>query len=145
VPRPANRTTDPYQLAVRLIGFRAHSEAELRQKLLRRGCAPDDVDAALGRLRGYGYLDDAAFARGLVARRAAGRGAALIAAELAAKGIDREVAADALSGVDRDQQLQAASRLAARSAGLEPERLAARLQRRGFPAEVIREVVAGLT
>jgi regulatory protein len=129
---------DPYQLAIRLIGPRAHSEAELRRKLVRRGCEQADVDATVGRLRGQGYLDDDAYARGLVARRSGGRGATLIAAELKARGIDREVAERALSELDRDRQLEAARRLVERSAGLEPPRLAARMQRRGFAAEIIR-------
>jgi regulatory protein len=102
------------------------------------------VEAALGRLRDQGYLDDVAYARALVARRSAGRGAALIAAELAAKGIDRELAHDALGDLDRRQQVEAARRLVERSPGLEPRRLAARMQRRGFPFEIIREVVASL-
>ena len=133
---------DPYQLAVRVIGLRAHSEAELRQKLLRRGCEPDAVEATLTRLRGQGYLDDDAYARGLVARRSAGRGATPIAAELTARGIHREGAERALRELDRDRQLDAARRLVERSAGVEPDRLAARMQRRGFAAEIIRAALA---
>jgi regulatory protein len=144
VLRPRASTTDPYQLAVGLIGFRAHSEAELRRKLLRRGCEPDGVEATLGRLRRQGYLNDEAYARGLVARRSGARGARLIAAELAAKGIDRDLAGEALGELDRRQQLEVARRLAERSSGLEPRRVAARMQRRGFAAEIIREVIAGL-
>ena len=117
---------------------------ELRRKLLQRGCEPGDVEAALRRLRSLGYLDDAAYARGLVARRSAGRGTTLIAAELAAKGIGRELAAEALREVDRRQQVEAARRLVERSPGLAPQRLAARLQRRGFAADLIREVITGL-
>jgi regulatory protein len=144
VPRPRVGAPDPYQLAIRLVGFRAHSEAELRQKLLRRGCEPADVEATLERLRGQGYLDDDAYARSLVARRSAGRGTVLIAAELAARGIHRDLAAVALGELDRGQQVEAARRLVERSPGLEPRRLAARMQRKGFAAEIIREVFAGL-
>jgi regulatory protein len=133
---------DPYQLGVRLLGFRAHSEAEVRQKLLRRGCEPDRVEATLSRLRGEGCLDDDAYARGLVARRSTGRGATLIAAELTARGVHREVAERALRELGRDRQVEAARRLVERSAGLEPRRLAARMQRRGFAAEVIRAAMA---
>ena len=124
--------------------MRAHSEAELRLKLLRRGCEPGDVRAALGRLSRQGYLDDEAYARALVARRSSGRGATLIAAELAAKGIDRDLAACALGDLDRRQQVESARRLVERWPGLEPRRLAARMQRRGFAADVIREVAGDL-
>jgi regulatory protein len=133
---------DPYQRAVRLLGFRAHSEADLRQKLLRRGCEADGVEATLTRLRGEGYLDDDAYARDLAARRSAGRGSALIAAELTARGVHREVAERALRELGRDRQVETARRLVERSAGLEPNRLAARMQRKGFAAEVIRAAMA---
>jgi regulatory protein len=140
VPRPQG-AADPYQLGLRIVGLRAHSEAELRRKLLRRGCPGVGVDAALRRLRGQGYLDDAAYARGLVARRSADRGPTVIAAELAAKGIDRHIAAGVLGELDRSGQLEAARRLVARSPGLDPRRLAARMQRRGFTVEVIRDAL----
>lgn len=113
----------------------------MRQKLSRRGHGPDEVDAAVRRLREHGYLDDGAFARALVERRAAGRGEALIAAELAAKGIDRELSEEALAHLGHVQQVEAARALARRSPGLDAGRLAGRLARRGFAPEVIDEVV----
>jgi regulatory protein len=144
--RADGRPADAYQLALRLVGVRAHSEAELRRKLLRRGCPRADAEAAVDRLREQGYLDDRAYAAALVERRAAGRGEALIAAELAAKGIGRDLAADALDELSRARQLEAARRLAgslARTAPtLDPHRLAARLHRRGFRPEIVREALA---
>jgi len=142
--RPRTGAVDPYQIGVRLIGFRAHSEAELRRKLLRRGCPEEKVEAALQRLRSQGYLDDDAYARGLVARRAVDRGPAMIAAELASKGVDRHLAAGALGELDRQRQVEAARRLVARFPALDPRRLAARMQRRGFAIEVIRDVLPDL-
>jgi regulatory protein len=144
VPRPRAGATDPHQVALRLIGLRAHSEAELRRKLAARGFAEEAVEAAVRRLRGQGYLDDDAYARNLVARRSGDRGAALIAAELAARGIDRHLAAGALGDLDRRQQLEAARRLVRRSPGLDPQRLAARMQRRGFAHDVIRDAIPDL-
>jgi regulatory protein len=133
---------EAYEIGVRLVAIRAHSEAELRRKLLRRGCEPDDVDGAMVRMRSRGYLDDEAYARSLVRRRSVARGPALIAAELAAKGVDRETTSAALSELDRDGQLAAARRLAAALSGLAPARLSARLQRRGFEAAVVRRVLS---
>jgi regulatory protein len=127
-----------------VLAGRPHSVAELRRKLLSRGCDAPAVETALERLSGLGYLDDAAFARSLVARRSEGRGRALIAAELGARGVDREVAERALGELGRDEQLAAARRLARRSPTDDPRRLAARLQRRGFAPDVIREVVGPL-
>ncbi len=91
--------------------------------------------------RQLGYLDDAAFAQVLVGHRSRSRGPAVIAAELAAKGIDRELARDALGRVDRGAQVAAARKLAARAGMEDRQRMAARLTRRGFPPEVVREAL----
>ena len=47
---------------LRLLARRAHSRAELRQKLSRRGYEPGEVAAAMGRLDELAYLDDGAYA-----------------------------------------------------------------------------------
>jgi regulatory protein len=129
---------DAFDAAIRLLGVRPHGEVELRRKLARRGCPSEQIEEALERARRLGYLDDGAFARALVAHRAGGRGAAMIAAELAARGVDREVAAEALAEVSEADQVAAARRLAARAPTEDRRRLAARLQRRGFASDVIR-------
>ncbi len=126
-------------VALRLLGVRAHSRSELRSKLRRKGCAPDAIEAAVERLAGQGYLDDAAFAESLVSRRSASRGPGAIAGELAAKGIDRETARAALAGTDREAQLEAALRLAGRAGSRDSRVLAGRLIRRGFDWDVVRE------
>jgi len=139
-------TGTAYDAGIRLLARRAHSRAELRQKLARRGFERGDVDATIVRLAEMGYLDDAAFARGLVRRRSGSRGALALSAELAAKGIDREGTAAALAGLDEDAQLAAATRLAERLYAARPspgyremlDSVGAKLARRGFPAGVVR-------
>jgi len=131
---------------VRLLARRAHSRAELRQKLVRKGFDPEDVAAALGRLAERGYLDDEAFARGLVRRRSVTRGPLALAAELSAKGIDRAGTAAALAGFDPEAQLAAATALAERLYAARPlpgyretlDRVGSKLMRRGFSAGVVR-------
>jgi regulatory protein len=149
--RPAEeQATSPeaaFEVGIRLLGLRAHSRRELAVKLARRGFTEAAAEPALERLAGLGYLDDAAYARALVRRRASGRGRALIAAELAAKGVSREVTGAALEDLDRATQLDAATRLGRRLAGsLEFDsaaaaRLVRRLLRRGFPASVAVQAV----
>src|SRR5439155_8253903 len=119
---------------------RPHSEAELRRKLAYRGCGPDDVELAVARMRALGYLDDAAFARSLVAWRARRRGPALIAAELASRGVSRELAQAAVAELEREDQLAAAGRLV-RGGRDDPRQAAARLRRSGFAPDVIRAVL----
>jgi regulatory protein len=130
-----------FDAALRLLTLRAHSELELRQKLGRRQFPKDEIDSAVERARQLGYVDDAEFARALAAHRARTRGPALIAAELASKGIDRDAAREALATVHRDELVAAARRLAARDAGADRRVVMARLLRRGFPGEIVREVV----
>ena len=106
--------------------------------------AADDVQAALARLRERGYLDDAAYARALVRRRAESRGARAIGAELFAKGIGREVAGVALASLDREAELEAAERLVRRfGRGLAGNELlqsvGPKLLRRGFAPHLVRE------
>jgi regulatory protein len=142
MPPSRNRPPpDAFDLAVRLLGLRPHSELELRQKLRRKGCGTAAIDDALARARRLGYLDDASFARALVAHRSRTRGPAVVAAELAAKGINRGLARDALGVVDHASQVEAARRLASRSSHADREVVAARLLRRGFATNVIREAL----
>jgi regulatory protein len=142
--RAPRAAPDAFETALRLLTQRAHSEAELRRKLARRGCPADDVERAVVRARGLGYLDDAAFARTLAGERARTRGPGLIARELAAKGVDRAVVRDAVGAVQREDVVAAARRLAQRgtAAGADRRLVAARLLRRGFPGDVVREALA---
>lgn len=132
---------DAFEAALRLLTARPHSELELRRKLGRRRCPPADIDRAVTRVRALGYLDDAAYAKALAARRARTRGPALIAAELAAKGVGREMAREAVGGVARDDLVAAARRLAARATNADRRLVMARLLRRGYPADVVREAM----
>lgn len=143
MPASRDEPPDAFAAALRLLSGRPHGELELRRKLARRGCPPEEVERALARARDLGYLDDAAFAVGLAARRARTRGPALIAAELAARGVQRDVVRSAVGGVRRDDLVAAARRLADRGArgGADRRTVAARLLRRGFPGDVVREAL----
>ncbi len=142
-PRSEGAPPDAFEAALRLLTSRAHSERELRQKLARRRCPPTEIDRAVAKVRRLGYLDDAAFARALTAERTRTRGPALIARELTAKGIGREVVQAAVSEVSREAVVAAARRLAKKGveAGADRQVVAARLLRRGFPSDVVRETV----
>jgi regulatory protein len=136
--RTSQAPPDAFDAAIRLLALRPHGEVELRRKLAHRRCPAEQVDEAMARVRRLGYLDDAAFARSLVAHRSGARGTALIAAELAARGVGRDLADEALAAVSEADQVATARRLAARTPTADRRALAGRLQRRGFPADVIR-------
>jgi regulatory protein len=86
--------------AHRLLGHRARSRRELRDRLLAKGHAEQGVAATLDALRRDGLLDDAAFARSFVAdkRRLSGWGAERIRRGLQALGVDGADIEAALGG-----------------------------------------------
>ena len=57
--------------ALKLLGGRAQSAGELREKLRRRAARADDVEEILSRLKEHRYLDDRRFAEGFAASRLA--------------------------------------------------------------------------
>ncbi len=136
-----------FDAGVRLLARRAHSRAELGRKLVRRGYEAADVESALRRLSQGGYLDDSAFADGLVRRRSVTRGPLALSAELAARGVERGLADAAVSRLTPENQLEMATRLAERLYGSGPrlayremlDRVGSKLVRRGFAPGIVRE------
>ena len=126
--------------------MRAHSCVELRRKLGRRGYTSEEIDSAMIRLRELGYLNDLAFAEGLVRHRSASRGPRALSAELAARGVDRAQADAAVAGFDAEAQLESATRLAERlyasKQSLEYREMlngiGSKLLRRGFSSTIVR-------
>jgi regulatory protein len=136
---------------MRLLSYRPRSEAELRQRLARRGAPADLADEAISRLRELGLVDDAAFARAWVEGRSrlSPRSRRLLRRELQAKGIEGEAAREALVPLDdEDAALRAAERRAGAMRGLPyPEfrrRLGDFLRRRGFDPATVRRTAERL-
>ena len=137
--------------ALRLLSYRPRSEAELRQRLARRGTPPPIVDETIARLRHSALLDDEAFAHSWVDNRdqTSPRSRRLLAAELRAKGVDTHTMRQSLDALDDDDAAyRAASRRARSLAALSyPDfrrRLGDFLLRRGFGYETARSTVARL-
>jgi regulatory protein len=96
--------------AMRLLSLRARTSCELRQKLLRAGFPPDEVDQAVAECEKRHYLDDRLFAEdctGLWLER--GHGARSIRCKLRQKGIGAETAAAALGQLE-EREPEAACR-----------------------------------
>jgi regulatory protein len=151
----AGEAEKAHEAALRLLAARPRSVRGMRQRLWRKGFAPDAVSEAVGRLEAAGLLDDAEFARSYARARAQrGYGPARILAELARSGVERRVAEDAVgeAGSHDDQtRLEQVRALAAkRSAQLlhlpvetRVRRVAAYLARRGYRGgDVLRAVRA---
>ena len=130
---------------------RARSRSDLAARLAQRD-VPDEIAARLlDRFEEVGLVDDAAFARGWVEQRQAGRGLArrALAQELRRKGIDDEVAREALDEIDPDDEVEAARTLVRRRLrtvrDLDQEvavrRLSGMLARKGYLPSVAFRVV----
>lgn len=141
-----------YRTALRSIERRSFARADLGRRLLRKGHAPEAVEAALARAAEHGLLDDAAFAVNYVETRSArGRGPLRLTRDLRAMGVergivDRTVAAHvhASEGAG-DLPLALASKRAAQLRDLprhvKRRRVLAYLARRGYSGRDITELV----
>lgn len=85
---------DPYVYGLAALGRRELTERQLRDRLARRGCDADAVEAALSRLKRDGLLDDARAARAFARTesRIKHRGPQRIRRSLEQMGLDRQAA-----------------------------------------------------
>ena len=144
----AGGPADATARALRLLARREHSDRELRRKLAERGVSDADAGAALAALKARNWQSDERFAQSLVRRRLeAGYGPNVIAFELAQHGIGRADAAALLAEYDWSERAREALRRRARAGKADPaerRKLAAFLERRGFPATAIRAALGAL-
>ena len=136
--------------ALRLLGYRGRSEAEVRRRLAPR-YSVQTIERVITSLTEQGYLDDAAFAAQWRSNRERRRprGKSLLRLELRGKGIPEETIREALEDFEGlGNAYRAGQSLASRLAGEEftkfRQRLWSFLQRRGFEGSVIRETVQTL-
>jgi regulatory protein len=143
-----------YDRALRFLGFRPRSQAEVRRNLLAAGLEAELVEATLAHLAEQGYLNDAEFARFWVENRQQFRpkGSQALRGELRQRGVAAETIEAALVDLDPEAgAYEAGHPRAARLAALaqtDPAAFSRKLTdfllRRGFEYEVVRETVARL-
>ena len=135
--------------ALKLLGHRARSEAEIRRRLEAKGFAAEEIDAAIARLKDLRFLDDPAFAvaKAGTLLKDERKGPRLAVARLEAVGIDERQAETAVEAAregatERELVLRALEKRRPRvdAASPRPERIkAARwLAGRGFCEEAVR-------
>lgn len=130
--------------ALRYLSPRPRSVWEVRQRLQRRGLAPEDIEVVISRLRELRYLDDDSFAAFWIENRESfqPRGRRLLAQELRLRGVDTQAIEERLSAVDEEDGAMRAARKKAQGlsgAGYDvfSARVGSFLQRRGFSYDVI--------
>ena len=146
-----------YAAALRILGHRFNSVAELRLKLRAKKFEAEVIDQTIEKLRGEKWLDDERFAGAFVRTRQMKKiGPRRITRELAAAGVDRDVARQAVAqnaDEERDREAlvalyQKRSRLLIRRHGPEfletaegRKKLAAYLLNQGYDAALVQSVV----
>ena len=137
--------------ATRYLGYRPHSEAEIRHKLQRRGFEDKNIEATLPKLKEMGLVDDAAFAQFWKENRESfsPRSQWLTKSELRRKGVASEIIDGMVTSVDDGESayraaLSKARRLPDTDYQTFRRRLGEFLRRRGFSYEVIQHTVEQL-
>jgi len=102
-----------YVDGLKMLAVRELSEAQVRQRLAQRGHAPDDIDAAVARLREERAIDDARAAEAIARVESAlkHRGKLRIRLQIERAGIAGPIARRAVDevfrAIDSDEQLEA--------------------------------------
>jgi len=134
--------------AYRYLSYRPRSEAEITERMQRRGFGRETVDAAIARLREQALIDDEAFARFWKENRESfsPRSRWLTERELRQKGVLNEAIEHVVAGMDDDENAYRAA-LQKTRCGTPADyqsfrrRLGDYLRRRGFNYEVIGHIV----
>lgn len=150
-PVPESSPAKARIAALALLGRRDYTRAELGDRLIDKGYAPDDVATALAALAADGTVNDARVAAVIVrvASQVKGRGRLRIRQELMARGVDRHVADAALAGHAASDEAAALAKVLARKrlpSDLPQDqrrKLFQQLMRRGFSPEAIRTALKG--
>ena len=133
--------------ALRFLGYRARSKAEVRDRLRRYGYGEETVEEMVGRLEELGYLDDEEFARNLAREKARKYGPRRVTADLRRGGVEAELA----RGVVEEEFAGRSEREAAATAATrryntgtrsdaQARRVYGFLTRRGYSADVCADV-----
>jgi regulatory protein len=134
--------------AFRYLAYRPRSQAELEERLARRGFDGDSIEGAIARLKEQGLVDDLAFAEFWKENRQSfsPRSQWLVRRELKQKGVADEVIARVVADLDEAEGAYQAARAKARSLSIADyegfrRRLGEYLKRRGFGYGVIKNTL----
>ena len=134
--------------AIRFLGYRPRSEAEIRQRLQRHGYESENIEKSLARLKEQGLVDDTAFARFWKENREtfSPRSRRMTGLELRRKGLSNDIIEQVISEIDeKDSAYRAALKKAPRLSTKEyqdfRQRLGDYLGRRGFNYSTIKEII----
>ena len=146
VPSPGLAGPSLKGRALKLLGAREHSRAELERKLAAHETTPGELARVLDELQARGFINERRVAESVVHRRAPRLGLARVRQELQAKGVSQDVLLDTVAQL-KATELQRAREVWRRKFGAAPAdradyaRQAHFLQQHGFATDIIRKVL----
>jgi regulatory protein len=133
-----------YVCALRMLARQRLTEAQVWQRLDRKGYDDAEIREAVERSKRDGFVDDRLFAKLYVEGKRKAVGDARLVGELVRKGIDREAATQAVSDLECGEHERCSAAFAcaiAKTPVVNYGSLARRLERLGFPASTIYRVL----
>jgi regulatory protein len=125
-------------VALKLLSMKTYTERGLREKLKMKGYGLDEIDEAVEKMRGFGYINDARIAQNTAEKLSAKLwGRRKIVMYLASKGISRDIIDEIdFSEIDFKENCRTlAQKYAAK--GSSNEKIAAALSRAGYSSSEI--------
>ncbi len=138
------RHPSAYLAALRMLAQRRLTEAQLWQRLERKGHGHDDVRVTVERCKREGYIDDRLFAQLYVEQKVKAVGNVRLVGELVRKGIDRDAAHAAVQQASAGEQHrldEALAKILRTKSGVSYQSAARTLERLGFPTALIYRVL----
>jgi regulatory protein len=134
--------------ALRFLAARERSREELRRKLAGEGTDPDELEAVLDELQRKGLLSEARLAEQMIHAARGRYGSRRVVERLRERGVQGE-ALDRAAQALKAQELESARALWRKRFGQAPASLQDKARQtrflagRGYPSDVIREVLRG--
>ncbi|HZW67643.1 MAG TPA: recombination regulator RecX [Pseudogracilibacillus sp.] len=149
--KQADNVQRAYLLAIHYLSYRMRTESEMRTQLGKKELLDDVIEQVIKRLYDEKLLDDGVFARTFVQDRMnrSTKGPQVIRQELVAKGIPMNNIDEALTIFTREKQIERAFQWGQKEMNKRSkqplrkrhEQLKTKLLRRGYPKDVVFEVV----